>query len=418
MSNQEKYDAKLKRVMDAVALKEPDTVPYNPITQCYPYIHAGHTMADILYDVEAKLATEDVIKYAEEYEPDIVMGHDYVNIGQGPIFEKTQPKTIMWAGMPNGTIDKNSIHQYIEFPILLDDEIDEFVKDRSNWFLTKGIGRTQGVFEAMAHLGVRNMNPYTGIIMFSQMFGNPEVRKMIETMWEVNDIMQVNNAAMREMNQKIEEAGFPALMQGLASVPFDTYSDFYRGTVAGLMDLYECPDEVMAYCEEELECVFEMIKGQAQFLKGRFVFMALHKGMDGFMSDEHYRKFYWNHLQKIIECIIDNGMTPYIYTEGAYTTRLECLAEVPKGKVVYHFETVDLKKAKEILGDVACIAGGFNTPLLDRKTPQEIKDEVKRILDIVAPGGGYIFETSCGLDYAKPENVTAMTEAVREFGKY
>ena len=418
MSNQEKYDAKVKRIMDATALKEPDTVPFNPILQCYPFVHAGHTMADILYDVDAKIAEADLLKYVEEYDPDNVMGQDYVNIGQGPIFEKTHPKTIMWAGMPNGTIDKNSIHQYIEFPILLDDEIDMFMNDRVNWFLTRGIGRTQGIFEAFKVFDVRNMNPYTGTIFFSQIFSNPEMRKMIETMWEVGDMMAANGAAIARMNAAVEEAGYPCLMRGMAAVPFDTYSDFYRGTVAGLMDLYENPDEVYAYCEEELEKVLEMVRMQGQFLKGKLVFMALHKGMDGFMSEEHYVKYYWNHLQKIIECIIENDMVPYIYTEGAYTTRLKHLAEVPAGKVIYHFETVDLKKAKEILGDVACIAGGFNTPLLDRKTPAEIKEEVKRILDIVAPGGGYIFETSCGIDYALPENVEAMTEAVREYGKY
>ena len=418
MSNQEKYDAKLQRIYDAVALKEPDMVPFNPITQCYPYIHAGYTMADILYDVTAEKATESLLKFANEYEPDMVMGQDYVNIGQGPIFEKTDPKTTMWAGMPNGTIDKNSIHQFIEFPILLDDEIDMFMEDRSNWLLTRGIGRTQGVFEPLKYFNVRNMNPYTGTMMFSQIFGNPEVRKMIETMWEVADMMAANGAACAKMNAAIEEAGFPVLARGIASVPFDTYSDFHRGTVAGLMDLHEYPDEVMAYCEEELECVLEMVRAQGQFLKGKYVFMALHKGMDGFMSDEHYKKYYWDHLQKIIECIIDNGMIPYIYTEGAYTSRLKHLAEVPEGKVIYHFETVDLKKAKEILGGTACITGGFNASYLDRKKPEEIKEEVKRILDICAPGGGYIFEPSCGLDYCKPENVEAMTEAVREFGKY
>jgi hypothetical protein len=67
---------------------------------------------------------------------------------------------------------------------------------------------------------------------------------------------------------------------------------------------------------------------------------------------------------------------PYIYTEGGYDTRLECLKEVPKGKVLYHFEKVDMIKAKKILGDTACISGGFPVYLLDHGTKQQVIDEV------------------------------------------
>jgi hypothetical protein len=34
------------------------------------------------------------------------------------------------------------------------------------------------------------------------------------------------------------------------------------------------------------------------------------------------------------------------------------------------------------------------------------------------PGGGYIFRTSSGLDGAKVDNVIALFETVKEYGKY
>jgi uroporphyrinogen-III decarboxylase len=160
-----------------------------------------------------------------------------------------------------------------------------------------------------------------------------------------------------------------------------------------------------------------MIKWESTFLPGRCVFMALHKGMDTFMSPDQYRKFYWKDLQEIINTIIDVGMVPYVYTEGKYDSRIECLKEVPKGKVLYHFEDVDMVRAKKMLGDTACICGGFHTPLLEFSTKQKVIDEVKRLIDGCAPGGGFIFETSCGLDYAKPENVEALVDTVRTYGK-
>ena len=46
------------------------------------------------------------------------------------------------------------------------------------------------------------------------------------------------------------------------------------------------------------------------------------------------------------------------------------------------------------------------------------EDEAKRLLDICAPGGGFIFMTGSGLSHEKKENVVAMFETVREYGKY
>ena len=46
------------------------------------------------------------------------------------------------------------------------------------------------------------------------------------------------------------------------------------------------------HIEESIGPMLEMIRmqGKAPGAWGKHVFMALHKGMDGFMSDEHYRK--------------------------------------------------------------------------------------------------------------------------------
>ncbi len=87
MKPEEKYAQKLKRINDTIALTEPDTVPLIPIVQCFPYLQAGYTMADILYDTEVKKARESIFKYLNDYDPDALMGHSYVNIGQGPQME-------------------------------------------------------------------------------------------------------------------------------------------------------------------------------------------------------------------------------------------------------------------------------------------------------------------------------------------
>jgi len=148
------------------------------------------------------------------------------------------------------------------------------------------------------------------------------------------------------------------------------------------------------------------------------VFFPLHKGMDGFMSDEQYRTFYWDTLLRLVNGLIDASLTPWIYTEGRYDTRVECLMDVPKGKCWVHFEDVDIVRAKKLLGGVACLSGGIRSDVLVRGTVEQTIEQVKRNMDILAPGGGYIFDLSDTMEDCKRENVEALFETVREYGKY
>ena len=77
-----------------------------------------------------------------------------------------------------------------------------------------------------------------------------------------------------------------------------------------------------------------------------------------------------------------------------------------------------MKLDKQELKGVACLGGGFPSTLLQFGTKEQVKEEVKRLLDAAMPGGGYIFRTSAGIDAAKVENVEVMFQTVREYGKY
>lgn len=78
------------------------------------------------------------------------------------------------------------------------------------------------------------------------------------------------------------------------------------------------------------------------------------------------------------------------------------------------------EKLKAEFGDKISFFGAIDTQsVLTTGTPQQVKDEVKRVLEIMAPGGGYILSPSHNIQPTiSPENVVAMYEAAREFGKY
>ena len=149
------------------------------------------------------------------------------------------------------------------------------------------------------------------------------------------------------------------------------------------------------------------------------VFIPMHRGADGFMSDKQFAKFYWPSLKALFLGVIDAGLTPIPLFEGNYTSRLELLKELPPGKVVGHFDKVDRKKAKKLIGDVMCFWGNVPASMMIAGTPQQVKDDVKELIDIFGGNGGLIIDSTVGIpDEARPENVQALTDAVHEFGVY
>lgn len=55
----------------------------------------------------------------------------------------------------------------------------------------------------------------------------------------------------------------------------------------------------------------------------------------------------------------------------------------------------------------------------DRATPAEVCADVRRRLDDLMPGGGFVFNPVHNIQSnVPPENIMAMWETLQEFGKY
>ncbi len=82
---------------------------------------------------------------------------------------------------------------------------------------------------------------------------------------------------------------------------------------------------------------------------------------------------------------------------------------------------MDSKKLKREFGDSLTFwGGGVDTQrVLPRGTPQQVREEVRRRIEDLAPGGGFVFATVHNIQAdVPPENIIAMWEAVQEFGRY
>ncbi|MFQ5807393.1 MAG: uroporphyrinogen decarboxylase family protein, partial [Phycisphaerae bacterium] len=64
--------------------------------------------------------------------------------------------------------------------------------------------------------------------------------------------------------------------------------------------------------------------------------------------------------------------------------------------------------------------GGVDTQrVLPFGTPREVREEARRRIDDLAPGGGFVFNTVHNIQAdVPPENIMAMWDALQEFGIY
>jgi len=143
--------------------------------------------------------------------------------------------------------------------------------------------------------------------------------------------------------------------------------------------------------------------------------------MDGFMNPEQYHELYWEPYQKVLKYLTSIGVTPFIYTEGPYNTRVdyisERLQELPKGSCFIHFEQGDFAQLKKKFEGTACLIGGIAHNDVDFGKKETVIDRVKYLIDNCAAGGGYMLSGSASFERVKRENFEAMFETARTYGK-
>jgi uroporphyrinogen decarboxylase len=80
----------------------------------------------------------------------------------------------------------------------------------------------------------------------------------------------------------------------------------------------------------------------------------------------------------------------------------------------------DLEELEARWGDRLTFCGGIDTQrILPTGTPEEVREEVRRVIGILGPGGGYMVSSvHTVMNDVPAENVLAMVDAVQEYGTY
>src|SRR4030066_1110451 len=147
-------------------------------------------------------------------------------------------------------------------------------------------------------------------------FSLPEVIEALETIKKAGQESMRIATYSRAFTAKAKEAGFPMQFGAFTQAPFDTLGDFFRGTKGIMLDMYRKPDTLIKACEKLLPFMFEIAVNATKVSGNPRVFIPVHKGLDGFMSMNQFKTFFWPTLKRLMEALIREGCIPMVFWEG------------------------------------------------------------------------------------------------------
>lgn len=404
------YRARATRLKKAFLLEgEPDRVPVCVLAGQYPATRKGFTPYEVMHDYQK--AAQAWLECNLELQPDSLIASVFAAI-PARAYELLDVKILSW---PGHGVPHESGFQYNEREWMQADEYDLLIDDPTDFLLHYYLPRVAGGMEGFSRLASPlDMVEIVGGPSWMMRWADPEVQASLEKLAAAGRECGAWGGVMYPLLGRLVAEGFPGPFSHMSLAPFDFLGDTLRGTRGVLMDMFRQPDVVLEACDRLASVVVKWVTRRADPHTAPLVFIPLHKGADGFMSVEQFQKFYWPSLRKVIDGLVADGFVPYLFAEGAYGTRLETIADVPKGRTLWQFDHTDMRRAKEILGGVACIQGNVPISLLQLGTPEEVKVYCRDLIEAVGPGGGFILDVGAVVDDAKPGNVEAMIQAAKQ----
>ncbi len=386
---QQRLQERIGRLSTTIAHKEPDRVPVFFGTETWIASNAGFTVQEMVYDYQKMIAAcEKVIEtyHWDAYWPPL-------GIWPAPVFDAVGQSQYMIAGEE---LDTSSAFQWPDRSPMSVEDYPKFIADPMRF-----------IFEEM--MPKRSLE-----------LGKPWPRSAValaKGALAFGMYLATMGGAFAKWAQVY---GMPVLLAGISDPPMDFLSDHYRGFKGILMDVKRHPDEVVAACEAMYPLALRMARASFGGPPAPFplVFLPLH--IATYLRPVDFERFYWPTFRRLVTDLAESGYNCLLFLESDWEPYFPYLAQLPKGHVVGLIEE-KIIEAKKAIGDTLCLAGGLGLDLLGHGTQEECIAQAKKVIDACAPGGGFILSADKALlspNDAKPENLQAVTQFVKEYGVY
>lgn len=403
------YEEREKRARDAINLKVPDRVPL--VINPDPSTRGGLSHAAAYYDPSTWRA--EIKKETLEFEPDLC---NTGTVNSGPSWDALDVKNRMW---PGGNLPSDVPYQFIEGEYMKADEYDVFLKDPSDFIVRYFLPRVFGSLAPLTKLPPLS-SFYTGFDVVTALFASPEFEQLARVLARSGKEQRKYREIMGPLADELANLGFPAFSYPAAirGAPFDAISAHLRGMKGSMLDMYRQPDKLLQACDVILDNWIRRSTPADPKTRGnpKRAGMPLWRGDKAFMSQKQFETFYWPGFKKALLAAIDLGYVPMPFFEAYFGERLECLLEIPKGKMVASVEHMDAVQAKEILGGHQCVMVHPPQSLRLASVP-ESEEYHKGLIDKCGKGGGFILWMVLPAR-GNPAEVKAMIESVRRHAEY
>lgn len=405
------YAERAKRVRDVIELRVPDRVSFLFLIDTQ--VHYGLPNSASYYDPLSLKRT--MRKVALDLEPDV---SEAGFPSCGAAMTTLDIKNRIW---PGGPVPDDYEYQFIEGEYMKADEYEMFLNDPTGFMIRRYLPRVYGALEPLAKLP-----PMEDLLMgfegLTPLFTSPEFQKMARRLAEAGRQIQEFYKNAGDAQGEFAELGFPPFASfapgGVGGAPFDTITSFLRGMKGSMLDMYRQPEKLIKACEVILarRTARAIPADKTHRDYPQKIAMPLWRGDPNFMSDAQFKRFYWPGLKKSLETHVNLGYVPVPFFEAKFGDRLECMLELPKGKILASTDADDAVRAKEILGGHTSLL--IRTPNSSRVwSLSKLESFLKDMIDKCGKNGGLMIAVLIP-NNARIADIQAMLKSVREYGRY
>lgn len=371
----------------------------------YAIRREGLTGYDLLYSHDKLI--DPVIRFHDQFQPDTAVG---VFPYPGKVFDILDLKTYDWSGQK---LPRHQVIQMVEAEYMTADEYPAFTMDPSGWFLKHYLSRMFGSLGAFTMLpDLPRITEIVDVMGFAAPFGLPPVQEALKKLMQAGDEMLKVFGTVGQMD--LASRGFPGMASAFAKIPFDFLGDTLRGTKGIMMDMYRRPKQLIAACEAYVPVIVSQITQACDMMGAPCVMYPLHKGADGFMSQQQFETFYWPTFKAVMLGLWEEGIVNSMFVEGSYNSRLETIAQMPKGSCYWFFDQTDMRRAKECLEGVATIGGNVPASVMQTGSPEKLRQVTEELVDLFRGSAGYIMTLGCGFETTTDEKVRIYLDSVKK----
>lgn len=265
--------------------------------------------------------------------------------------------------------------------------------------------------------------------LFSSPLANAETPKDIERYPFPDPVDESRFEGLREFAERFRGEGRAFVLGGISAGMLEM-GLWLRGFENFFCDLHENRALAEAICDKILELKMRYWE-KALSLVGDLVDVVQegddYGGQNGLLiSPQIWRQVFKPRLKQLFSHIKRHAPHVFIFFHscGSIYEIIPDLIEVGVdilNPVQVAAANMDTKRLKREFGnDLTFWGGGVDTQkVLPRGTPEQVREEVKRRIEDLAMGGGFVFTTVHNIQAdVPPENILAMWEALQEFGRY